>query len=61
MIYIGRLLTFIFGKEYWLFGYGVLYFFVGVFIGNIIIDRHWPLKFTKVSDKREKVNALKTP
>lgn len=44
MVYIGRLLSFIFGEKYWLFGYCVMYFLVGIFIGSLIIDKLFPLK-----------------
>lgn len=50
MIYVGRLLSFIFGQNYWLFGYCILYFLVGVFIGVILIDKHFPLRI-KVAKK----------
>jgi hypothetical protein len=47
MIFAGRLLTFVFGKNYWIFGHCLLYLFVGIFIGSLIIDRQWPLKIKK--------------
>jgi hypothetical protein len=59
-----RFLSFIFGITNWLLGYCVLYFFVCVFIGWIIIDKYLPLKQEKESKERVRrrfVNALKTP
>ena len=44
MVYVGRLLSFVFGQEFWLFGYCILYFFVGIFNGKVIIDKHFPLR-----------------
>jgi hypothetical protein len=62
MIYTGRFLSFIFGEQYWLFGYCVLYFFVGIYVGYIIIDRHFPLRIEKTNQEEKiKINALKTP
>jgi hypothetical protein len=61
MVFFGRLLTFVFGMNYWLFGYCILYLCVGVFIGSIIINRHFPLKFEKPQKELKRVNAFKTP
>lgn len=63
MVFIGRLLSFVFGELYWLFGYCIMYFLVGIFIGALVIDNLFPLKIeVKNKDmKRQKVNALKTP
>jgi predicted MFS family arabinose efflux permease len=45
MIFVGRLLTFCFGMKYWIFGYCLLYFGVGIFLGNIIVDKRLPMRF----------------
>lgn len=58
-------MSFVFGTQLWLFGYCVLYFIVGVFVGRIIINRRLPLRAEKKSKlerhKRQEQNALKTP
>lgn len=57
-----RFLSFVFGIQNWLMGYCVLYFFVSIFMGWIIIDKHFPLKQeNKKEHSRKYVNALKTP
>jgi hypothetical protein len=59
-----RFLSFIFGITNWLLGYCVLYFFVSIFIGWIIIDKYFPLKqynSNKEGIRRRFTNALKTP
>ena len=40
----GRLLSFVFGIQLWLLGYCILYFGLAIFMGWMIIDRHFPLK-----------------
>jgi hypothetical protein len=56
-------MTFVFGMDNWLLGYCVLYFLVSVFVGWIIIDKHFPLKHEKIEEPQRKrtFNALKTP
>lgn len=61
MVYVGRLLSFVFGEQYWLFGYCVMYFLVGVYIGGIIVEKLFPLRIEGKENKRKRVNALKTP
>ncbi len=63
MVFLGRLLSFVFGQQYWLFGYCILYFFVGIFVGNVIIDKNFPMRIdsNKKEAKRIKKNVLKTP
>lgn len=45
LVFLGRLLSFVFGTTYWIFGYCILYFFIGVFVGKLIINRRLPMKF----------------
>lgn len=65
LIFLGRLMSFVFGEQLWIFGYCFLYFIVGIFVGRIIINDRFPLKKPKMTKKerhkREEVNALKTP
>lgn len=51
LIFLGRLMSFIFGQELWIFGYCVLYLIVGIFVGRIIINSRFPLKKVKKSKK----------
>ena len=44
LVFIGRLLSFVFGTDLWIFGYCVLYLIVGVFIGKIIVNTRYPMK-----------------
>ena len=44
MLVAGRLLSFVFGLNLWLLGYCILYFGLAIFIGWMIIDKHWPMK-----------------
>lgn len=65
LIFLGRIMSFIFGQELWIFGYCVLYLIVGTFVGRIIINTRLPLQKVKKSKgerhKREDKNAFKTP
>ena len=65
VLVLSRFLSFVFGLENWLLGYCVLYFFVSIFIGWIIIDRHLPMKPEQTNKSNSKrvtfLNALKTP
>ena len=58
-----RILSFAFGIQLWLLGYCVLYFGVAIFIGWIVMDKHFPLKqpVQREVAKRKILNALKTP
>ena len=47
LIFLGRILSFIFGSTLWIFGYCFLYLIVGTFIGKILIDRKFPLRKQK--------------
>jgi Co/Zn/Cd efflux system component len=65
LVFIGRLLSFVFGTTLWIFGYCILYLIVGLFIGRIIVNTRFPLK-KKPKTKAERhryaeQNALKTP
>ena len=61
LVFVGRFFSFVFGEDLWIFGYCVLYFFVGIFIGRIIINKRFPLRTPKPKTGREWVNAFKTP
>ena len=37
LVFLGRILSFIFGQQLWIFGYCFLYLIVGTFIGKILI------------------------
>lgn len=46
----------------WIFGYCLLYFFVGIFIGKILINNRLPLRnIRKQKNARKVVNAFRTP
>lgn len=49
LVFLGRILSFIFGQNLWIFGYCILYLLVGSFIGKILIDQRFPLKKRKKS------------
>jgi uncharacterized membrane-anchored protein YhcB (DUF1043 family) len=49
LIFLGRMMSFVFGQSLWIFGYCVLYLIVGIFIGRIIINTRLPLKKVKKS------------
>jgi membrane protein implicated in regulation of membrane protease activity len=65
LVFLGRILSFIFGEQLWIFGYCFLYFIVGVFIGKVIIEQRLPLRKARKNKHEhrhhEEVNALKTP
>lgn len=62
LVFVGRFLSFIFGEELWIFGYCLLYFFVGIFIGKILINNRLPLRnIRKQKNARKMVNAFRTP
>ena len=44
LIFLGRIMSFVFGQNLWIFGYCILYFIVGIFIGKILIDQRFPLR-----------------
>ena len=44
LIFLGRIMSFIFGQQLWIFGYCLLYLIVGVFVGKIIIEQRLPLR-----------------
>jgi Na+/H+ antiporter NhaA len=44
LVFLGRIMSFIFGKDLWIFGYCILYLLVGVFIGKILVDQRFPLR-----------------
>jgi hypothetical protein len=49
LIFLGRMMSFVFGQSLWIFGYCILYLIVGIFIGRIIINTRLPLKKVKKS------------
>lgn len=59
MVFVVRLFLFVFGEDFWFGGYCVLYVLMGGFIGNLIIDKRFPLSV--VNEVPKTVNALKTP
>jgi hypothetical protein len=62
LVFAGRFLSFVFGEELWIFGYCVLYFFVGIFIGKILINSRLPLRnLRKQRNKKMQTNAFQTP
>jgi hypothetical protein len=54
LVFAGRLLSFAFGKELWIFGYCVLYLFVGIFIGKILVNNRLPLRNIRKQQKSKK-------
>ncbi len=60
MVFLGRFLSFIFGINYWLFGYCLITLLIGILRGIIIIDRRLPLKFESKTELKL-VNAIRTP
>lgn len=60
LVFVGRLLSFVFGRQLWIIGYCALYFLAGIFVGGIIINTRLPLR-TQSTLKNEEVNAFRTP
>lgn len=64
VLVFSRFLSFVFGLSNWLLGYCVLYFLVAIFVGVIIIDKHFPMKNEEKNKKEGEfklMNALRTP
>lgn len=61
LVFVGRFLSFAFGEQLWIFGYCVLYFCVGTFVGQIIINDRLPLRNFRRPRGRTFEDALKTP
>lgn len=62
LVFLGRFLSFVFGQQLWILGYCILYFFVGIFIGKILINNRLPLRnIRKKTNSKTVTNAFRTP